>query len=104
MSLSQRDINTIIGMLNRGDRQSDIAAWFGINAGRVAEINLKYRQGVRKLNGHDGQDLPPPGPYIVSARSAHVAEETLLALRDLIDDALRDLQAPPKADGHDPAQ
>jgi len=28
-------IPVIIGMVNRGDRRHDIAAWFGLNQGRI---------------------------------------------------------------------
>jgi hypothetical protein len=36
--LSERDAALVKGMLYRGDRQHDIAAWFGVNGGRIAEI------------------------------------------------------------------
>ena len=38
ITLSTADAALIKGMLLRGDRQHDIAAWFGVNGGRVAEI------------------------------------------------------------------
>lgn len=53
----------IKGMLARGDNQSDIAAWFGINSGRVAEINTGERSPEVKLTT---EDLPPanlPSPH-----------------------------------------
>jgi hypothetical protein len=34
--LSAADAALIKGMLSCGDRQHDIAAWFGVNGGRVA--------------------------------------------------------------------
>jgi hypothetical protein len=37
-TLSYRDTQIVKGMLLRGDRQHDIAAFFGINAGRIAEV------------------------------------------------------------------
>ncbi len=53
-------IPLIKGMLKRGDDQSDIAAWFLINSGRVAEINTGQRsQDVRASH----TDLPPPSPH-----------------------------------------
>lgn len=36
--LSERDAAIGKAMLARGDRQHDIAAWFGVNGGRVGEI------------------------------------------------------------------
>lgn len=50
----------IKGMLIRGDDQSDIAACFQINAGRVSEINTgKAHPNVRARR----RNLPPRGPY-----------------------------------------
>jgi hypothetical protein len=39
VTTDERMAALIKGMLGRGDKQSDIAAFFGINSGRVAEIN-----------------------------------------------------------------
>jgi hypothetical protein len=51
------DVPFIIGMIARGDRHHDIAAWFGLNQGRIAETQgmalhklalvLSYRQRGR---------------------------------------------------------
>lgn len=50
----------IKGMLLRGDDQSDIAACFGINSGRVAEINT----GRRAADIEPAiEGLPPEPPY-----------------------------------------
>lgn len=38
ISLNSVDAAIVKGMLSRGDRQHDIAAWFGVNGGRVADI------------------------------------------------------------------
>lgn len=32
------DVPIILGMLARGDRKHDIAAWFGLNQGRIADV------------------------------------------------------------------
>lgn len=84
-SLQSSDIPTIKGMLVRGDRQSDIAAFFGINSGRIAEISTGQR--APEVQALRESDLPPPGPYL-AARSAHRAKETLTSLRDLINETL----------------
>ena len=42
--LVEADAAIVKGMLLRGDRQHDVAAWFGVSAGRIAEI-----AGVTKL-------------------------------------------------------
>lgn len=36
--LTALDAAIVKGMLARGDRQHDIAAWFGVNGGRIAEV------------------------------------------------------------------
>lgn len=89
MALSDWDISLVKGMLARGDRQSDIAAWFGCNSGRVAEINTGQRGAERPTAA--AHVLPPPGPYTVSVRGAMKARETLGALRDLIDETIAEV-------------
>ena len=36
--LNEGDAAIVKGMIGRGDRQHDIAAWFGVNGGRIGEI------------------------------------------------------------------
>lgn len=60
--LDSADAAIVKGMLQRGDRQHDIAAWFGVNAGRVAEIaNGMTFPGVSAAAANN---LPPQGPYL----------------------------------------
>lgn len=91
MALDTSDIALIKGMLARGDRQSDIAAFFGVNGGRIAEINTGARSP--EVPAANGEILPPPGPYVMSARTALKAKQTLEALRDLIDESLAEISA-----------
>jgi hypothetical protein len=91
MALDTSDIALIKGMLARGDRQSDIAAFFGVNGGRVAEINTGLR-GAEVIAANT-ETLPPPGPYVMSARTALKARQTLEALLDLIDESLAEISA-----------
>lgn len=49
------------GMLLRGDRQHDVAAWFGVNGGRIAELATGYR--FEDVTPAPVGTLPPPGPY-----------------------------------------
>jgi hypothetical protein len=59
--LSNFDIPVIRGMLRRGDHQHDIAARFGVNQGRISEINKGHRWGeVPGITTFDS--LPPSGP------------------------------------------
>ena len=59
--LSISDAAIVKGMIARGDRQHDIAAWFGVNGGRIGEIS-RGRTFVDVAAVHD--HLPPPGPYL----------------------------------------
>lgn len=88
MALSEGEIATVKGMLLRGDRQHDIAAYFGVNGGRIAEISTG--QTGSSIAAAAPDDLPPPGPYM-AGRSALRARDTLTALRDLIQDAINDI-------------
>jgi len=38
MALTNKDASVILGMSARGDNKHDIAAWFGVNQARVAEV------------------------------------------------------------------
>ena len=49
-------------MLIRGDRQHDIAAWFGVNSARIAEIAKGDRFFWVEIA--QNEELPPPGPYV----------------------------------------
>ena len=61
IKLSESDAAIVKGMLHRGDRQHDIASWFGVNSGRIAEISVRYKFShvIMKRD-----NLPPPGPYL----------------------------------------
>lgn len=56
MSLSIQDASIVKGMLARGDKQHDIAAHFGVNGGRIAEI----ASGIRFPDARpaQGRELP----------------------------------------------
>jgi hypothetical protein len=49
------------GMLARGDRQSDIAAFFKVNSGRICEINTGHT--FVAVEPAAPGELLPPGPY-----------------------------------------
>ncbi|UQR67591.1 hypothetical protein LRP30_21065 [Bradyrhizobium sp. C-145] len=88
MALNEGEIAIVKGMLLRGDRQHDIAAYFSINGGRIAEISTG--QTGNSITASPAEDLPPAGPYM-AGRSALRARDTLIALRDLIQDAINDI-------------
>ena len=85
MALNDGEIAVVKGMLSCGDRQHDIAAYFGINGGRIAEISTG--QIGSEVTTSPAEDLPPAGPYM-AGRSALRARDTLSALRDLIQGAI----------------
>jgi len=63
MTLNYQETEIALGMLERGDRQHDIAAYFGVNGGRIAEI--AGDDGPYPLaKSKDAKHLPPPGPYL----------------------------------------
>ena len=61
IALNEADAGIVKGMLERGDRQHDIASWFGVNGGRIAEISSgkKFVDILAFRN-----NLPPRGPYL----------------------------------------
>jgi hypothetical protein len=101
-SIDDKMAALIKGMLLRGDDQSDIAACFLINGGRVSEINTGNSSTGRKF-AHIAAaplgQLPPPGPYpspyelmtagnsVWAARVAleHTKEKIEIALKALAD-------------------
>ena len=80
ISLSKSDAAIIKGMLYRGDRQHDIAAWFGVNGGRIAEISSRRKFSEVLMQQ---ERLPPPGPYLSGKQSHEVKIDLLEALSDL---------------------
>ena len=84
VSLDEDDAALVKGMLARGDRQHDIAAWFGVNAGRIAEIATGQR--FDNVVAATGNELPPPGPYF-SGRQTAVLLGALAKVRRALDEA-----------------
>jgi len=68
--LTEEDAAIVKGMLLRGDRQHDIAAWFGVNGGRVGEISTGAK--FPEVRPADYDELPPPGPYLSGRQSAAI--------------------------------
>ncbi len=85
----------IKGMLERGDRQSDIAAYFSINQGRIYEISSGQR--FANVIAASPESLPPAGPYLVVTKVSHeralLAEKVLMRFLAVVDDATKDFHA-----------
>lgn len=62
LELTPSDAALIRGMINRGDRHHDIAAFFGVNQGRIAEIKGGTR--FARVPAAAKDELPPRGPYM----------------------------------------
>jgi hypothetical protein len=56
----------IMGMVARGDRDHDIAAWFGVNQGRIAEVKDGTKFG--SVAAAPPNSLPPKGPPGIKGR------------------------------------
>ena len=76
--LTNQEAAIVLGMLNRDDKHQDIAAWFGINQGRIAEVE----QGSHgNISPAPAKDLPPKGaPGIKGRLMREEAENALKAL------------------------
>ncbi len=75
-TLKTANVPIILGMDARGDRDHDIAAWFGVNQGRIAEA--KEGKFGHAQAAHESQ-LPPKGPPGIKGR--RLREAVGLALK-----------------------
>lgn len=77
ISLTRSDARIVLGMEARGDRNHDIAAWFGVNQGRIAEVK-KGDYGTLEMA--PAADLPPRGPPGVKGRRIREATRKAIEL------------------------
>jgi hypothetical protein len=63
IALGYRETCVVKGMLARGDRQHDIASYYGVNGGRIAEIATSAGNYPNAQAAPEA-DLPPEGPYL----------------------------------------
>jgi len=73
--LTSQDAAIVKAMIARGDRQHDIAAWFGVNGGRIGEI--ASGRTFSQVPATQSANLPPRGPY-PSGREAVVVLQALV--------------------------
>lgn len=77
LALSAADIPIVLGMAARGDRNHDIAAWFGVNQGRIKEAkDGKYGMPAPA----PANTLPPKGPPGIKGRRLRDAMANVSAL------------------------
>jgi len=95
IKLSPRDAARILAMLARGDRRHDVAAWFGVNQGRIAEVEDGAFGNAKET---DLKTLPPKGsPGLKAKRLMASLDEVhdLLTTKgeDGIHEALAEIEA-----------
>lgn len=93
LRLSEAQARLVKGMLLRGDRQHDIAGWFGVNSGRIAEV--KGGELYPEVSPARPEDLPPQG---APGRIALVSVQALRETRMLLETALDHLRLISEAD------
>lgn len=69
----------VLGMVNRGDRKQDIAAWFGVNPARIAEA-IAGDYGLPPMV--PANTLPPRGSPGVKGRRVRKAIQDALTAAD----------------------
>ena len=89
MAFTYRETQIVKGMLARGDKQHDVAAFFGVNGGRVAEVaNGTCDYPTAPIA--DESKLPPSGPYVSPKTVFEIREailETIVLLREAGEDS-----------------
>lgn len=88
IKLTSADAAVVKGMLLRGDRQSDIAACFGVNQGEIAKVKNGAKHAV--VAAAPLESLPAPGPYKPVRNYLAYADE-LKRVRDVLLGALADI-------------
>jgi hypothetical protein len=74
-ALSTADVALVLGMIARDDRSHDIAAWFGVNQGRIKDAKDGKFGAPAAAQAHS---LPPKGPPGIKGRRLRDAVETAL--------------------------
>lgn len=80
-SIDEESAAVVKGMLQRGDRQHDIAAWFGVNGGRIGEISSGESHPEILP---ETENLPPQGPYN-TAQVVFEARQQLVNIKEELD-------------------
>lgn len=80
MAMTINDAKIAIGMIARGDKQHDVASYFGENQARIAEaVDGKFGT----TEAAPASQLPPKGPYGIKGRRLRAfAQKAIDALKD----------------------
>jgi len=70
------DAKIAIGMVARGDKHHDVAAWFGENQARIAEAS-EGKFGTKEAA--PASELPPKGPPGIKGRRLYAFVEKAIA-------------------------
>jgi hypothetical protein len=94
MALTNKEASIVLGMAARGDSEHDIASYFGVNQGRIAEIK---RGDYGSIPTAPANELPPKGNYGTKGRRLRAyagdALKVLLAKGpDGVTEAIRELE------------
>lgn len=74
--VTSADVPVVLGMVARGDRSHDVAAWFGFNQGRIKECkDGKYGSPAAA----PATTLPPKGPPGIKGRRLRDSSAAALA-------------------------
>jgi len=77
LRIGKADLPIVLGMVARNDRRHDIAAWFGVNQGRIKNA----QDGAYGIaDPAPAKDLPQRGPPGVKGRHLRAGVKDALAL------------------------
>lgn len=105
--LTQEQAGLVKGLLARGEKQHDVAAFFGENGGRIAEIKTGKR--YPDIAPAAKKDLPSPSD-VASGYAVYVARQAILraqlglsAALSCLDEAMAAREVRSKTDKRGPA-
>jgi hypothetical protein len=99
--ITEEQAGIVKGLLARGEKQHDIAAFFGVNGGRIAEIAKGKK--FPDVSPAAKRELPTPA-VMVQGYAAHVALQALriieIAVQSAIARIAEQMGAPDKGSKH----
>ncbi len=91
MSLTNREAQIVLGMIARGDKQHDIAAWFGENQARIVEVEKGSHGSLAAAPKEELFPRGSPGPK--GRRLKAFAKKALQLLEEgKVEDAAKELK------------